>query len=92
MTKAKKWFLLLSASFEFTNVNFNELYLLGFSLKLSELHLAGNLRKSYFTWIELETCWIYRLGDIGQKVWHVLVGIVSAAYGKWLQLTYYVVI
>ena len=88
MTKAEKCFMLLSATFQFTIVNFKQLYNLGFLLKLTETALDGKVRKSAFMWIKLAKIWSYRLGDIGQKVQHVQVGTLSTASGKWFQLTY----
>ena len=79
MTKAEKCFMLLSAIFQFIIVNFKQLYLLVFLLKMSETCLSGNRKKSHFTRLKLEGLWSYRLGDIGQKIQHMQGGIVSAA-------------
>ena len=68
MTKAEKCFMLLSATFQFANVNFKQLYLLSFLHQLSETDLDGNLRKPTFMWLNLEAIQSYRLGDIGKKV------------------------
>jgi len=56
--------MLLSATFQFATVNFKQLYLLGFSVKLDETTPAGNLRVLAFTWIKLAVIWSHRLGDI----------------------------
>ena len=62
-TKAKKCFMVLSATFQFTIVNFKKLYLLGFLLNWSEKDLGGNLRNSFFTWLKLQAIWINRFRD-----------------------------
>ena len=67
MAKAKKCFMLLWASFQFTIVNFKQLFLLGFSLNRAETDLGGKLRKSSFAWLKLEPIWINRLGHTGKS-------------------------
>ena len=89
MIESEKCFMLLTATFQFTKVNFKQLYLLGFSLKLSEIDLARKLWKSTFMWLELLAIWSYRLGDTGQKVQHMQTGAVSTTSRKRLQLTYF---
>ena len=65
--KAEKCIMLLSATFQFTIVNFKQQYLLGFLLNRSETDLGGKLRKSFFTWLKLEAIWINRLGHTGKS-------------------------
>ena len=67
MAKAEKCFMLLWASFQFTIVNFKQLYLLGFSLNRSVTDLGGKLRKSSFAWLKLEAIWINRSGHTGKS-------------------------
>ena len=74
--------MLSSATFQFTIVNFKQLYRLGFSLQLGEIDVAGKLRKSSFTCLKLPAIWSYCLGDMGQKVQHMQTGIVFVASGK----------
>ena len=81
--------MLLLATFQFTIVNFKKLYFLGFLLNRSEKDIDGKLTKSAFTWIKLEVIGCNRLGDMWQTVQHMQVEIVSAAFGKWLHLTYH---
>jgi len=80
--KLKSALCFLSATFQFTTINFKQLYLLDFLLKLGKTNLARNLRKSDFTWIKLTAIWSYRLGDIGQKMQHVQARRDSAASEK----------
>ena len=79
----------LSATFQFTIVSFKLLYLVGFSLKLGEIDLDGNIRKSSFMCLMFEENWSYHLGDMVKKVQHIQTVTVFAASGKWLLLAYY---
>ena len=56
---------------------------------MDETTLARKLRKSALMWLKLAAILSYRLGDIGQKVYHMYAGIVSAAFEKWVQWSYY---
>ena len=67
MIKPEKCFMLLSSTFLFTNVNFKQLYLLGFLLNRSDTHLGGKLRKSSYTWLKLEAIRINRLERTGKS-------------------------
>ena len=51
--KLKSAFSFLSATFPFTMVNFKQLYLVAFSLKLGAINHGGKLRKSSFTCLKL---------------------------------------
>ena len=79
MTKAEKCFMLLSATFQLTILNFKRLYLLGLLLNLSGTDLDTKLRKSALKWLKLEAIWSNCLGDIGQKEQHTQAETVSAA-------------
>ena len=81
--------MLLSATFQFTIVNFKKLYRLGLLLNMTEKVLDLRPRKSAFKWVRLEAIWSNRLGDLWQQVQHTQAETVSAASGKWLLLAYY---
>jgi len=66
--KLKSALCFLPAAFQITIVNFKQLYLLGFLLKLGEIKLARKLRKSAFRQLKLAELWSCRLGDIDPKV------------------------
>ena len=65
-TKSEKCFMLLSATFQFTTVNFKQPYLIGFLLNLSETDPDIMPQKSTFKWLKLEAIWGNRLGDMGK--------------------------
>ena len=50
-----------SATFQFTILNLEQLYLLRFGVTLSEHNLYGNLRKLAFPLLTLVAIWSYRL-------------------------------